>query len=72
LGRTDEAERHLRQAVALASRHQLAPFLARYSYHLGRLLSATGRPSDARDHLDRASRLSLELGLTAAIVDGSA
>jgi DNA-binding SARP family transcriptional activator len=72
LGRTDEAERHLRQAVALASRHQLAPFLARYSYHLGRLLSATGRPADARDHLDRASRLSLELGLTAAMVDGSA
>jgi tetratricopeptide (TPR) repeat protein len=69
LGQTNEAERHLRQAVALAGRHRLAPALARTSRHLGRLLEATGRAAEARDHLDRAERLAREHGLNLSTVD---
>jgi len=69
LGQTGEAERHLRQAVALAGRHQLVPALARTSHHLGRLLVATGRADEARDHLDRAELLAREHGLVLSTVD---
>lgn len=63
LGDLDEAERHLRQALALSMRHRLQPSVALASHHLGALLARLGQPDQAQDHLNRARTLAEEMAI---------
>jgi TolB-like protein/Flp pilus assembly protein TadD len=60
-GRWDDAERHLRRALALD------PFLSKALENLGNVLRNDGRFSDAARYLDRAAELSPEDGATAFV-----
>jgi tetratricopeptide (TPR) repeat protein len=61
-GRTDDAERHLREAVATASRLGLRPSLARGHLALAELLVGRGDPA-AASHAAEALRLAEEVGM---------
>jgi DNA-binding SARP family transcriptional activator/tetratricopeptide (TPR) repeat protein len=69
-GRVEAAERHLRQAVAIAAKHGLRPSLADASLHLAELLRRRGDTEEAPEHLERAATIARELDLrriTAAV-----
>ncbi len=61
-GRTEDADRHLRVAIATASRLGLRPSLARGHLALAELLAGQGSP-EAAAHAGEALRLAEELGM---------
>jgi DNA-binding SARP family transcriptional activator/tetratricopeptide (TPR) repeat protein len=66
LGRTDDAVRHLEDALQTNTRAQAPPWIARSLFELARALLARGRPDDelrAVDLLQRAEPLTRTLGM---------
>ena len=62
-GRSDDAERHLRQAVATSERHGFRPSLARGLLALASLLAARGDAASAGDLARRALEVAEEVGM---------
>ena len=59
----ERAERHYHDALALGERHAMRPLLAHCHLGLGRLYTAAGMTSLARNHVERATRAYGDLAL---------
>jgi tetratricopeptide (TPR) repeat protein len=59
----EDAERHYRDALALAGELEMRPLVAHCHAGLGRLLERMGKRREAREHLAAATAMYCEMGM---------
>ncbi len=58
------AERHYRQALALAAELEMRPLVAHCHLGLGKVYRGAGKQQEAHEHLTIAARMYREMGMT--------
>jgi tetratricopeptide (TPR) repeat protein len=70
-GRTEDAETHLREAIALAERHGFRPPLARARLALAELLAGRGAPAESAAEAAEARAVADEVGMRLIVEQAS-